>query len=516
MFISRKRHEREKQELIGAGHWQTDAVLARCVQGLLFLDAEDKIQPPFSAELGKLFRRQDLKELSFDKLLTPVVTPKTLKMARNHLAHLRARTGSETPEESNPLQEVEVRLVKSDGSFDTRYYSFDFFAMENPDAAGAMMVSVTDISERVQTTRELEDLRSQNQTQSEILRGILQLGRSRFGAFLQRTDASMKAIDAILKKPAREPAAFRNKLEETLDEVDRVRRDGAALRLTSLESAARQFEDALHELRSRSSLSGNDFLPLAVKHDILFSQFAVLRTLSAPAVSDKNRATAASHAPMTENGTLIINPARVFSTPPAPPTPRAAPAGSLEHTLQGLAEHIAQEQQKLAAIECAGLHLIPKRYLATVKNVAIQLIRNAILHGIEMPAVRKEAGKPEQGTLRMEFRVQADSSFELLFKDDGHGLDPIVIKNAAVSHGVLTDEAATKLRDRQAIKLIFKSGVTTLSADDGEPPHGTGMSFVRRYVHEAGGRIALASLPGIDTRFRITLPAVVAEDAQVA
>jgi two-component system chemotaxis sensor kinase CheA len=62
------------------------------------------------------------------------------------------------------------------------------------------------------------------------------------------------------------------------------------------------------------------------------------------------------------------------------------------------------------------------------------------------------------------------------------------------------------LRDRQALKLIFKAGFTTLESAPGDTSHGAGMSLVRRYVHEAGGRIALASLKGHETRFKVTMP----------
>src|SRR4029077_19726655 len=70
--------------------------------------------------------------------------------------------------------------------------------------------------------------------------------------------------------------------------------------------------------------------------------------------------------------------------------------------------------------------------------------------------------------------------------------------------------------DRQVIKLIFKSGYTTLNSAPGEARHGTGMSLVRRYVHEAGGKIALATLLGHETRFKVTLPATTVTDSQVA
>ncbi len=91
------------------------------------------------------------------------------------------------------------------------------------------------------------------------------------------------------------------------------------------------------------------------------------------------------------------------------------------------------------------------------------------------------------------------------------------MREAAIAKGLLTAEEACQLRDRQAIKLIFKSGFTTMTDSPGDAKHGSGMSLVRRYVHEAGGKIALASIVGQETRFKVTLPALeLAADAQVA
>jgi chemotaxis protein histidine kinase CheA len=363
------------------------------------------------------------------------------------------------------------------------------------------------------------------------LRSVLQVGGARFGAFLQRTDASMKAINGVLKKPAREAGAFRNKLEETLDEVDRVRRDAAALKLTGLEAAARLLEDSLQELRSRGALSGGDFLPLAVKLDHLYGQFALLRSLTAeagPAAEPDDTA----EARMTQNGTQVIEAPKFLAEmaqksagsqrsarshkSAVPKAHRVAQAGSLESTLTALTELVAQEHRKTVVLDCTGMQLVPPRYQATIKNVAIQLIRNAVMHGVEPSAVRVGVGKPVHGTLHLEFKALPDQSFELHFQDDGGGLDPDKVRATAVARGLVTAEAAARLRDRQAIKLIFKSGYTTLDSAPGEAPHGAGMSLVRRYVQEAGGRIALATRLGHETRFKVMLPATAAADAQVA
>jgi two-component system, chemotaxis family, sensor kinase CheA len=523
MFISLKRHEREKQELAGASNRLTDAILKSSAQGLFLLDAKDKILPQVSTSLTALFRRQDFTHLSFEKLIGPLVTAKTLSVARTFVTRLLDAAAPSDAAQENPLQDIEVRLANSDGTFETAHYSFEFNAVDFPREPRTWLVRVTDVTARVHQQRELEDLRMQIQTQGEILRSVLQVGGARFGAFLQRTDASMKAINGVLKKTAREAGAFRNKLEETLDEVDRVRRDAAALKLTGLEAAARLLEDSLQELRSRGALSGSDFLPLAVKLDQLYGQFAVLRSLTSqagPAAEPDDT----PEARMTQNGTQIIEAPKFLAEmaqksagkSAVPKAHRMAQAGSLDSTLTALTELVAQEHHKSVVLDCTGMQLVPPRYQATIKNVAIQLIRNAVMHGVESSAARVGAGKPVHGTLHLEFKAMPDQSFELHFRDDGCGLDPDKVRATAVAKGLISAEAAARLRDRQAIKLIFKAGYTTLDSAPGEAPHGSGMSLVRRYVHEAGGKIALATLQGHETRFKVMLPASAAADAQVA
>ncbi|HEY1313625.1 MAG TPA: ATP-binding protein [Steroidobacteraceae bacterium] len=517
MFISLKRHEREKQDLLGASTRLTDAIFKGSSQGLCLLDSKDKILTQISNSLSTLFRRQDFANLSFEKLIAPVVSAKSLSIARTYVNKLLDTAVATEDMPANPLQDIEVRLANGDGSFATVHYCFEFNAVHLPREPRAWLVRITDITARVQQVRELEDLRTQVQTQGEILRGVLMGGGARFGAFLQRTDASMRAINGVLKKPARQADAFRNKLEETLDEVDRVRRDAAAFKLTGLEAAARLLEDALQELRSRGALSGSDFLPLAVKLDQLYGEFALLRTLTTQASPVVQADEAQAEPRITDNGTAIIQAPKFIAESEQPSAlakaQHTAQAGSLDSTLQGLTELVAQELHKTVVLETAGLQLVPPRYQATIKNVAIQLIRNAVMHGIESSAARAAAAKPAHGTLHLEFKVLPDQSYELHFQDDGCGLDADKVRATAVAKGVIDAEAASRMRDRQAIKLIFKSRYTTLEAVPGEAPHGTGMAMVRRYIHESGGRIALATLLGHETRFKITLPSLATTDA---
>jgi two-component system, chemotaxis family, sensor kinase CheA len=513
MFITGKRRKRENQAADGASNGLTDALLNSIPQGLFLLDANDQVLPPVSHALAALFRRENFANLTFEQLLAPVVTPKTLTAAKKRIAALLGGAA-----DTHSFSDIDVRLKNPDGSFDNAHYSFEFEPIAATEEPRVWLVRVTDITARVQAHRELEELRIQVETQGEILRSVLQMGAARFGAFMQKTDASMNAIGTVLKKPAREEATFRNKLEEILHQVDRVRREAAAFRLTALERAARVFEDALQNLRLRSGLSGSDFLPLAVKLDQMYGQFTLVKTLTAAGSGQEPDAAGHGH-PTTHDGTAIIE-APTFSAAAADLKPKrmpgahqSAPAGSLGSTLQALTEHVAQEHNKQVLLETTGLQLVPQKYLAMTKNIAIQLIRNAVMHGIEPPAARKAQGKNVRGMLRLEFRAK-DENFELLFEDDGCGLVPDQVRATAIARGVLTEDAAGRLRDREVIKLIFKSRFTTLADSPTDTRHGAGMALVRRYVHEAGGKIALASLVGHETRFKIVLPAVA--DSQAA
>src|ERR1700727_1369853 len=113
---------------------------------------------------------------------------------------------------------------------------------------------------------------------------------------------------------------------------------------------------------------------------------------------------------MTDNGTLNIDAPRIADMS-ARGSPRMTQAGRFDSTLMVLTDHVAQEHSKTVLLECEGLRMVPPVYQAAVKNIAIQLIRNAVMHGVELPHVRVAAGKPAQGTLRLEYRSMPDSSF---------------------------------------------------------------------------------------------------------
>jgi len=135
----------------------------------------------------------------------------------------------------------------------------------------------------------------------------------------------------------------------------------------------------------------------------------------------------------------------------------------------------------------------------------LHLVRNAVDHGIEGEAVRRAAGKPLAGTIRLRIRPDGDQVTIELF-DDGAGMDPVRIRDIAVSKGLLDRDAANALDEAQALRLIFAPGFSTASKITEVSGRGVGMDAVRIAIEQLGGRIDIASAPGDGTTIRLRLP----------
>jgi chemosensory pili system protein ChpA (sensor histidine kinase/response regulator) len=131
------------------------------------------------------------------------------------------------------------------------------------------------------------------------------------------------------------------------------------------------------------------------------------------------------------------------------------------------------------------------------------LLRNAIVHGIESPAVRKERGKPGTGKVFLKLKREG-SEVIIEVADDGGGLDLQAIRRKAVEQGLLA--ANQKLTDQQAVELILQPGFSTAGELTQTAGRGVGMDVVDNEIKKLGGSMRIESKPGQGTRFVIRLP----------
>jgi len=531
LFLYFTRSLRKEEQVVGRARKETADILRTVNEGLFLLDKDLKLGSERSLALNSIFRRDDFDNLSFDALLQQLVPDKTLKVAMDYVALLWGeRVNEKLVKTINPLSEVEVHFDNPAGGFDTHYLDFDFNRVKSAGSLSHLLVTVNDVTKRVMLSRELQESQEKAQAQLDLLLRILHVAPENLTGFLTDSEVSLKMVNAILKEPAREEHAFRAKIDGIYRQVHAVKGEAAALGLKTVEQRAHAFEESLSDMKTRPSLSGSDFLPLVVKLDDLFNHLAQVREMLAR-LMDLHQAIAARQAPgeilashkvealLTgqHDRTLQVQvtppPASSASVPAPAPAATRAPSltetgAGLDHTLAELAQRMAGSQAKRVAVQCTGLDQVPEPYRRAIKDITIQLVRNAVAHGIETPEQRRQAHKAETGSLQIEFVQREAEGFELVVQDDGRGLQLERIKEVAIERGLLTPAQAALLDPRQTMALIFRPGFSTTNEVSSDAGRGAGMDLVRVLVAELGGRVGLASAGGRFSKFKIWLPSV--------
>src|ERR1700730_6207555 len=268
LLSARQRQESSLRE----ARQQTADILRTVKDGLFLLDHKLTIGAAYSGALEALFQRKDFAGLPFENLLKSIVSERTLATALKFVKILWAeRTNEKLVKTINPLGEVEVHIDAGNGKFDTRYLQFEFHRVRVDGEMTHVLVSVSDVTARVDLARELQTSQTQAQGQVDTLLGILHIDHAQLSSFLTDSNDAMKMINAVLREPTREEGVFRKKLDTLFRQVHSVKGEAAALGLSSIETRAHAFEDDLKSLKEKPELSGNDFLPLVIKLDDLLT-----------------------------------------------------------------------------------------------------------------------------------------------------------------------------------------------------------------------------------------------------
>jgi two-component system, chemotaxis family, sensor kinase CheA len=497
LLLARQRQEASLRE----ARQQTADILRTVKDGLFLLDEHLVIGASYSSALESLFQRKDFSGLPFESLLKDIVSEKTLSTALKFVTVLWSeRTKENLVKTINPLGEVEVNFDSGPGKVSTRYLQFEFHRVRVDGKIKHVLVAVSDVSARVDLARELQSSQNQAQAQVDTLLGILHVDPTQLAAFLNDSNAAMKMINAVLREPAREESAFRKKLDTLFRQVHSVKGEAAALGLSSIESRAHSFEDDLKGLREKSDLSGNDFLPLVIKLDDLLTHLQSVGDLVSRLARLHVAAATDSNEPASHADTAVIE--------SAGPTVPAKPDSSVTGMLQQLTQRVAGENQKDASLQCMGFDTVPDEYRRIVKDIAVQAVRNSIVHGIESATDRLNTGKPAQGQLKLIFQELGDAGYKLIAEDDGQGLSTEKIKQTALKKGFISAEKAATLDAKQVFSLLFQSGFSTVETATKDAGRGVGMNLMAGLMQQIGGKVSVATVPGKFTRLTLSLPPV--------
>ncbi len=516
-FFVRRLRDTDAEAL--AARRETQEIMETVNTGLFLLDKDLNIGQQHSRALNGIIGEDRLSGENFADVLRGRISDKDLKTTRQFIEQLyNPRVKEKLVDSLNPLNKVMLHNTSGEESATNRYLDFKFSRVYEDKDIARILVNVNDVSDAVYLEQRLEKERSQNDMQIEMLTTILNVNPKIINEFISNTKAHIDKMNNILKNPGSSQFELEGKLNAIYREMHSLKGEASALKLHSFTKIASDAEDKLDALQKQNKLSGNNFLPLAVHLDDLLSLSNTIETLG-----DRINQ-AAPKAPSSANPVASIKTAPQPSIVQAKVEDVATTSinfdGGNEVDLsdesddeylsyyQDFAKDIAVRQGKQVQLNGHNLaHInIPERLKQPIKEISIQLLRNAVVHGIESPEARQSAGKSVIGSIDLEMQ-RDNQNLIIALQDDGQGIDYEGIRHKLIADGRFGAEEANQMTHGDLLKTLFASGFSTKEQADEDGGRGVGLDVIKALVKEHNGKLNVNTELGKMTRFVITLPA---------
>lgn len=185
---------------------------------------------------------------------------------------------------------------------------------------------------------------------------------------------------------------------------------------------------------------------------------------------------------------------------------RMVPVETVFNRFPRMVRQLARDLNKKINLEVIGAETeLDRTVIDEIGDPLVHLLRNAIDHGIEMPEKRIQQGKPEEGTIKLKAYHSGNHVF-IEIEDDGAGINREKVLNKALSKGILSEEEAAALTDKQVFELILASGFSTAETISDISGRGVGLDVVKATIESLGGTINIDSSEGDGSVFIIQLP----------
>jgi len=185
---------------------------------------------------------------------------------------------------------------------------------------------------------------------------------------------------------------------------------------------------------------------------------------------------------------------------------RTVPASLMLEPLQRTVREVAGRLGKQVELSVEGGEVrLDRRLVEQLKDPLLHLVRNALDHGLEAPAARRKAGKPEAGRLWVSVEPRG-RRVVLCVRDDGAGMDLPRIRKLARERGLVTEAELGALDDAEAMRLIFRPGFSTAAQVTEISGRGVGLDVVQAVVARLQGQVQVRHQVGQGTTFELDLP----------
>ncbi|OLN22770.1 chemotaxis protein CheA [Domibacillus antri] len=185
---------------------------------------------------------------------------------------------------------------------------------------------------------------------------------------------------------------------------------------------------------------------------------------------------------------------------------RMVPVETVFNRFPKLVRQLSRDLNKQINLEIIGAETeLDRTVIDEIGDPLVHLIRNAGDHGIEMPEERTAKGKPAVGTIKLKAYHSGNHVF-IEIEDDGAGINKDKVLKKALDKGIVTEDQALTLDDRQIFELIMASGFSTADVISDLSGRGVGLDVVKTTIESLGGSITIDSVEGVGSTFLIQLP----------
>jgi len=189
---------------------------------------------------------------------------------------------------------------------------------------------------------------------------------------------------------------------------------------------------------------------------------------------------------------------------------RMQPVGRLFQRFPRIVRDLARQLGKDVELVLEGEGTdLDRGLVEALADPLVHLLRNALDHGVEMPADRELGGKPRKGRICLS-ASQRGERIVISVSDDGRGMDPEVLRRKAVEKGVIDAAQAARLTESECYELIFRPGFSTAATVSDISGRGVGMDVVKTRVAELGGTLQVHSRWGHGSELELTVPLTLA------
>lgn len=471
-----------------AARKETLDILGTVHQGLFLLHADGRIGAQRSASLERLFGRPLPPQAHFmDDVLAPVLADAGARAnAAGFIAMLFDRKVKPVLlEQLNPLTEIEV-ATPDDARHRTKHLNFTFEQVRVGGAVDSLLVSVLDVTREVLLQRELASTEARARTEVELLLGVVDQDPALVQAFIADAKARIGQINGELQNVRPDAASYARTLNYAARNIHAIKGEAALLNIGAVERHAHALEDDLARLREDKALAGEDFIAVAVGVNELLERIGTVES-------------------------VVGRIARFAGAGDAATVDAAAPdaLAPIVAALERLGAEIAGELGKEVFFEAEfpPLSAVSDELLELCREALPQLIRNAVVHGIEDPETRVRRGKAPSGCIQLRFTLEGAAGYCIHVRDDGAGISLPDLRRRAIETGRGSESDVRNMGDRQIVSLLFEPGFSTLDAAHRHAGRGDGIAVVRAAIDRAGAGLRLLSGTGRFTEFVIHKPA---------